>query len=130
MLLQKMFLAKDNEQEKLYMNGTELIPEITEYVYYLTELKKLLLIEASEDSTGTILKVIFMAWFEVQTTIKRLHQDVFPRTEAMWNSIFKNLVNNDLIEEKNYKCEIFSLILLGYKIADLLKEEKWVKRIK
>ena len=42
----------------------------------------------------------------------------------MWNSIFKNLVNNDLIEEKNYKCEIFSLILLGYKIADLLKEEK------
>jgi len=56
-----MFLAKDNEQEKLYMNGTELIPEITEYVYYLTELKKLLLIEASEDSTGTILKVIFMA---------------------------------------------------------------------
>ncbi len=77
-----MFLTKDNEQEKLYMNGTELIPEIKEYVYYLTELKKLLLIEESEDSTVTILNVTFMAGFEVQTKRKKLHQDFFSENRS------------------------------------------------
>jgi len=84
--------------------------------------EKILLIEASVDPNGSIIKVSYMGGFEISTNGKRLNEDSNPRTRALWEKTFANLINYDLIEERGYKGEIFALTLLGYRIADKLKE--------
>ena len=90
----------------------------------LTDSEKLLLIEASEDPSGSIIKVSYKGGFDVQTNSKRLNVDHEPRTRALWESTFDKLITKDLIEERGFKGEIFALTLLGYKVADALKEKK------
>ena len=95
-----------------------------ELVKSLTDTEKQLLIEASEDSHGRIMKLSFQGGFEIQTNRKRLNENIAPRTAALWESTFKSLLNQDLIEEKGFKGEMFALTLLGYRVSDLLKREK------
>lgn len=90
----------------------------------MTENEKLLLLEASVDPHGIILKVAYKGGFDITTNRKRLNQDFEPRTRALWEEIFNNLMYYDLIEERGIKGEAFALTLLDYKIADKLKEEK------
>lgn len=90
----------------------------------LTDNEKLIVIEASEDTFGRIMKISHKGGFIIQTNRKQLNEDFAPRTAALWESAFKSLINKDLIEEKGNKGEVFALTLLGFKVADLLKADK------
>ena len=103
------------------------VPDTQSYdrglVNNLTESEKLLLIEASNDQSGRIIKISHSGGFDVQTNGKRLNADYKPRTRALWESTFNDLIVKDLIEERGYKGEMFALTLLGYEIVDALKKE-------
>ncbi|MDO9339502.1 MAG: hypothetical protein Q7T72_03135 [Bacteroidales bacterium] len=82
---------------------------------------KLLLIEASMDRHGQIMKLHFTNGFAIRTNNKNLNKDNSPRLKAKWDSVFGELISNDLIKEVGYKGEIFELTAKGYGLADFLK---------
>lgn len=89
----------------------------------LSTVEKLLLKEIALDSTGVVMKVSYKGGFDVQTNRKRLNEDFSPRTRALWDSTFENLLSKNMIETRGDKGNVFGLTLLGYKIADLIEEE-------
>lgn len=117
-----------NDYFKKIDGSVELVPQDNnteiELLKSLTDTEQLLLLEASEDSYGRIMKLSFQGGFEIQTNRKRLNENITPRTAALWESTFKSLLSKDLIEEKGYKGEMYALTLLGYRVSDLLKKEK------
>lgn len=91
-----------------------------EIINNLSDTEKLLLIEASKDPSGTILKLSYIGGIEFHTNTKLLNEDDSPRTKVLWDTALNNLINKGLIKEVGFKGEVFELTLLGYKIADLL----------
>lgn len=88
----------------------------------LTEEEKELVLEASKDPSGTVLKLSYKGGFDIQTNSKRLNKDFEPRTLATWEAVVENLIRNNILQDRGYKGEVFVLTLFGYKIADKLKE--------
>jgi hypothetical protein len=89
----------------------------------LSDEEKELIIEASNDPSGTVMKLAYLGGFDIQTNGKRLNSDFEPRTRATWQAAIENLVKDDILEERGYKGEVFALTLYGYKIADNLKKK-------
>jgi hypothetical protein len=90
----------------------------------LTDNEKLLLTEASEDANGTILRAHYKGGFDVVTNNKRLNKDFEPRTRALWEEVFRSLLDKDFIEPRGTKGEVFGLTNLECKIADKVKEQQ------
>lgn len=94
----------------------------TTLLTHLNDTEKALLIEASYDSSGTIMKVSSKGGFGVQTNGKEMNEDYEPRTRALWESTFNSLLQKGLIEERGQQGTMFAITSIGYKIADELKE--------
>ena len=92
-----------------------------EVKYYLSDEAKILLIEASKDPSGEIVKFGSKGGrFEIHTNGKEIDEDDSPRTKAKWDAVINQLLSLDLISDVGYKGEIFHLTDKGYKIADEL----------
>jgi len=107
--------------------------DISENVYYngfnnrgikekLSNEAKLLLIEASKDISGEIMKLGLLNGIKIRTNGKTINNDDSPRAIAKWNAAVNQLLEFELIYNVGYKGEIFNLSDLGYTIADELEK--------
>jgi hypothetical protein len=82
---------------------------------------QLLLKEASHDADGTVLRVVTMDGFSVETNGKDLVDDrSSARSRAKWESAIDELEVSGLIADRGYKREVFGLTQRGYEVADAL----------
>jgi hypothetical protein len=87
----------------------------------LSDEAKQLLIEASLDAHGTILKIEAMDGMHISTHNTQFGEKGNPRLEAKWKAAVNQLVSLQLIEDRGYKGEVFVITDEGYRIADILK---------
>ncbi|MGY6546278.1 DUF4062 domain-containing protein [Arthrospiribacter ruber] len=120
-IIQNNYFQVVKSNDKQDSLNTKKIDEISQLD--LTEESKELIIEASNDPSGTVMKIAYKGGFDIQSNGKRLNLDFEPRTRATWQAVIENLIMNDILEERGYKGEVFALTLYGYKIADKLKEK-------
>lgn len=89
----------------------------------LSEEARTLLMEASQDSNGQILKMSALGGtFIIQTNRNNLIRDNNAKEKAIWESALGELIANDLAKEIGYKDEMFQLTRYGYEIAEILLE--------
>jgi hypothetical protein len=95
----------------------------TNFIPTLRDEAKQLLIEASLDSRGTILKIASGSGLHISTHNTQFVEKGNARSEAKWKSALEQLINQGLIEDRGYKGEVFVLTDEGYRVADFLKME-------
>ncbi len=89
----------------------------------LTPEARTLLLEASEDRSGTVMKLAFIGGFHVQTNGKQFVEAGNPRSRAAWEGAIEQLCNLQLLQERGYKGEVFGITADGYRIADVIRLE-------
>lgn len=87
----------------------------------LTNEGRILLKEASLDSSGAIMSLSYMGGDDVQTNGKNLVSSQEPREVARWKSAVQELEGEKLIEDRGHKGEVFRITNLGYQIADMIE---------
>lgn len=87
----------------------------------LSDEAKELLIEASKDPSGSIIKIRVMGGTIFQTNSKKFGEMGNPRSEARWSAVLDQLCAEELLEPRGYKGEVFGMTDLGYQVADRLK---------
>lgn len=132
--LARQLSIKINEDEKLQELISITVPEsnlfetninvepLNPEILKLSEEAKRLLVEASQDQTGNILKLRHSEGFAVQTNGKDFVADNSPRTIALWESAVDELEAKRLIEDRGYKGEVYSITNSGYQVADALRD--------
>lgn len=83
---------------------------------------RVLLVEAAQDSTGTVMKLAYIGGFTVQTNKKQFVEPGNPRSRAAWEGAISELVRYGLLEARGYKGEVFGVTRRGYELADMLKQ--------
>lgn len=86
----------------------------------LTDEAKQLLIEASKDPSGQILKLRFIGQSLVIQTNSQTFGGNTPKENAAWEHGINELCSFGLLQERGYKGEVFSLTHEGYQIAEYL----------
>ena len=83
-----------------------------------------LLMEAAEDSNGTILVVSTFGGLSISTNGRNFVEAGSPqaeaRSEARWKQAFRELVDHVLIEDPTGKGQIFQVTQSGFQLADNL----------
>ena len=64
-----------------------------------------------------------MQGLTIQTNKRGFVSERNARLEALWEDALNQLIENDLIEDKGYKGEVFAVTRLGYEYADKLVKE-------
>lgn len=80
-----------------------------------------LLLEATEDKSGTILHARYIGGTSIQTNGKNQIPTDDRETVAKWEAALRELVKNELAEEVGTKGEIFQITASGYNVARLLQ---------
>ena len=84
---------------------------------------KELLIEASKDTSGYILKMRHSGGTFIETNNKNMVPSQEARIIAKWEHALNELVENDFVEERGHKGEVFAVTHQGYAYVDTLKKE-------
>lgn len=107
---------KDNESIKDLddVSGKTNIPTLSNEA-------KVLIIEASNDSSGVVLKLAVTSGIHIQTNDKQFVKSRDPRSRAKWEGALKELCDYGLMEERGHKGEVYGVTNEGYRIADYLK---------
>lgn len=79
-----------------------------------------LLLEATDDKSGTILHARFIGGTSIQTNGKNQIPSDDRETVATWESALRELVEKELAESVGNKGEVFQITALGYKMAKRL----------
>lgn len=99
-------------------------PDIQTTQPKLSEHAKTLLIEASKDPSGTVLKISFVGESLVLETNKtNLAKKGDARAKAAWEAAVIELCNHGFLQERGYKGEVFSITHTGYLMADYLSSQ-------
>ena len=77
-----------------------------------------LLIEATNDSDGQILRLDVIEGLEIQTNGKQFVKENDGKSKALWTSALDELENKGLIKALGHKREIFEVTHLGYEVAE------------
>ncbi|OLQ69863.1 hypothetical protein BIT28_07750 [Photobacterium proteolyticum] len=80
-----------------------------------------LLIEASNDSHGDIMKVAYLGGSSIQTNGKQILQNDSAREIARWDAALNSLINEGYVEPVGHKGQVFRITHAGYEYADILK---------
>jgi len=86
----------------------------------LSDEAKQLLVDAAKSSDGRILKSRTNQGLVVKANNRNYVRENDPRSEAVWEDAVKQLHENELIEDKGYKGEVFAVTRKGYEYADKL----------
>lgn len=97
--------------------------EEKEFSEQLTDNQQKLLIEASNDPGGIVIKLHTLGGVRFLTNRQEFGELRNPRSRAEWEEVLKKLCALGLLEERGYKGEMFEITHLGYKVADYLKSE-------
>ena len=87
----------------------------------LTESATELLLAASQDRGGRVLVVRYLGGMSVETNGRNFITERSPRIEAQWEGAVQELCTMELLQERGYKGEVFSVTTLGFEIADLIR---------
>lgn len=79
-----------------------------------------LLIEASKDPSGMVMKLNVVGGPLVQTNGKQLVERGNPRSQAAWEGAINELCNMGLLVEKGHRGEVFGVTAEGYRVADAI----------
>jgi hypothetical protein len=79
---------------------------------------KVLLKEASKDRQGTIMFYRTLQGLGVETNGKNFVESNDPREEAKRENAVQELIENELIQDRGWKGEVYGLTLKGFKVAD------------
>jgi hypothetical protein len=101
----------------------EELPVSTAYEITLSKEAQELLIEASKSPDGSIIKVRTSQGLIIQTNNKGFVGERNTRLEAIWKDALNQLIQNDFIEDRGHKGEVFAVTRLGYEYADKLTKE-------
>ncbi|EOW4146844.1 DUF4062 domain-containing protein [Vibrio parahaemolyticus] len=82
---------------------------------------KELLIEASNDRNGDILKVEYLSGSTMQTNGKQIYKNDSAREVARWESALNSLIIEGFVEAVGHKGQVFRVTHSGYEYADKLK---------
>ena len=88
----------------------------------LTNEAKTLIIEASQDKNGIVMRLHTLGGTTIQTNEKQFAEQGNSRSEAAWSAAVDQLENHGLIEDRALKGEVFFMTHEGYKVADLLRQ--------
>ncbi|MGI2125719.1 hypothetical protein [Shewanella oncorhynchi] len=97
------------------------ITELSSPEPMLTPDAKELLIEASNDSGGDIIKLAYLGGATLKTNGRNFLSDGTAREKAKWEAALNYLVEEGLVEGVGYKGEIFRVTHSGFQLADQLK---------
>jgi hypothetical protein len=95
----------------------------------LTDHAKRLLLAASTDPRGTILKLRSTSGLTIQTNGENLVEDQQPRSTARWQAALNELRESRLVQDRGHKGEVLGVTDEGYRVADLLREERSVSSV-
>ena len=86
----------------------------------LSEAAKELLLEASHDEQGAIVRTRTATGLHIRTNGRDFVTDRHPRVEAHWQGALKELIVGGFLEDRKGKGEVFSLTDLAFQKADSL----------
>jgi len=116
-----------NTNEYIQRNKTELkISNLDDYndAYKISNEATQLLVEASKDKHGDILKSRSAGGTAIKTNGKNMIPSQEARIVAKWEHALNELLGNRLIEERGTRGEIFAVTHEGYEYADKLQANK------
>lgn len=93
-----------------------------ELISSLSEEGRTLLLEASEDSSGTILKLATLGGRFIQTNGKTFGDSGDRRSSARWEFALDQLVSAGLVLARGHKDQVFEMSEPGYQLAEFLKQ--------
>jgi len=79
-----------------------------------------LLKEASQDSTGTIIHARYLQGSAIQTNGKNLIPSAERCEVAKWEDALEQLTSSGLVVDRGYEGEVFEITNLGYQMADMI----------
>lgn len=120
------YFTKQAEASNILLSSNSFNKSETHNPQISDEAKQLLL-EASLDPNGHILKIRYMGGAAIQTNGKNLVPENNPRAFAKWEHALDELIENDFVEERGYKGEVFAVTHTGYSYADNLKKGNLTK---
>jgi hypothetical protein len=88
----------------------------------LSEEAKVLIIEASQDNNGVVMRLRTFGGTTVQTNGKQFAEQGNRRSEAAWEAAVDQLENYGFLEDRAMKGEVFFITHEGYQIADYLQQ--------
>jgi outer membrane protein assembly factor BamB len=88
----------------------------------LSEEAKRLLIEASADADGVVMRTVTLGARAIHTNGKLLSEDGNPRAEAKWEAAIKALQRYDLFTQRDSKGQVYAVTDEGYNVAERLKQ--------
>lgn len=97
------------------------IDHLEELASSLSEEGRTLLLEASEDSRGTILKIATLGGRFIQANRKTLCNPSDRRSYARWEYALEQLVSAGLVLARGHKGEVFEIAEPGYQLAEFIK---------
>jgi hypothetical protein len=86
----------------------------------LSDKEKKLLLEATKDKDGIVMKSDVKGGLIIETNQKKMNEQGNPRSEAAWEEALDNLVRMNLLNTLGYNENIFKVTNEGYRIADIL----------
>lgn len=86
----------------------------------LSDDAKELLLEASNDTNGNIIKLTSLSGATIQTNGRNFLMNGGAREEVRWEAALNDLIDRKLVESVGFKDEIFRVTHLGYQIVDLI----------
>ena len=98
------------------------LPE-PEPVPALSDAARELLVEASRDPNGIIMRLGTLSGSHVQTNKRNFVEPGDARSAAQWRGAVDELYRLDLIEDRAGKGEVFFVTGEGYRVTDLLKQQ-------
>ena len=90
---------------------------------HLSEAAKELLIEAAQDTGGTILRFTSIGGAVSLRTNGRMFGDGTPTDQARWKDGLTQLCSFGLIEPVGDKGQVFCITPEGYEVADILRSQ-------
>jgi hypothetical protein len=100
-------------------NGT--IRESQTTVAALSKEAALLLKEAAADAAGIVMLLRHAGGTDLQTNEKNLISDQSRRSVATWEAALQELIDNDLIVQRDHEGEVFEMTKHGYEAAENLR---------
>lgn len=114
------FGAEKNENGRNWKEAIPVHPRLP----VLSALAKRLLLEAAQDSEGIVLKVRSDSGLTILTNGQELVESKQPRDAARWEATLRELRDLQLLHERGRNGEVFAVTDEGYRVADLLREER------
>jgi len=96
---------------------------VSSLIDYMSDEERELLIKASEDTDGEVLKLHYMGGWQIQSGETTINKDCSARTLAKWETAIRLLVEKGFLIKRNTNTgELYSITSKGYELADLLKK--------